>query len=65
MAVEKPGKLGNFFSPTLWPACDSVVDVAAWRAVTLTASVVLYVVVHLIVLIVHAVDVQTHPPDYR
>jgi len=56
---------GNFFSATLWPACDSVVDVAAWWAVTQTASVVLYVVVHLVVLILHAVDMQTHPPDHR
>ena len=23
MAVEKPGKLGEFFSPTLWPLCQS------------------------------------------
>ena len=21
MALEKPGKLGEFFSPTLWPLC--------------------------------------------
>jgi len=21
MALEKPGKLGEFFSPTLWPPC--------------------------------------------
>ena len=23
MALEKPGELGEFFSPTLWPSCKS------------------------------------------
>jgi len=24
MALEKPGKLGDFFSPTLWPPCPVI-----------------------------------------
>jgi len=27
MALEKPGKLGEFFSPTLWPHCYSQMQI--------------------------------------
>jgi len=27
-ALEKPGKLREFFSPTLWPSCNNATEIA-------------------------------------